>query len=99
MDKSRASGGTKFRRDANLTAFFSKTIPAVVTSHPGKDFKLSCLEVIHTTAVDIRKLIGAPLFTTGPPFAGSLSRRATPWKNGVEEPLPRRRCSTLTADG
>jgi hypothetical protein len=65
VDKSRASGGAKIRRDANLTAFFSKTIPAVVTSDLGKDFKLSCSEVIHTTSVDIRKLIGAPLFPAG----------------------------------
>jgi hypothetical protein len=43
-----------FQRDANLTAFFSKTIPAVVTSDLGKDFKLFCLEVIHSGKVDIR---------------------------------------------
>ena len=49
-----------FRRDANLTAFFSKTIPAVVTSDLQKDFKNSCLEVIHRGNVDIRYMI-APL--------------------------------------
>lgn len=51
-----------FQRDANLTAFFSKTIPAVVTSDCGKDFKLSCSEVIHSESVDIRYMI-APLFS------------------------------------
>jgi len=56
--------GREFRRDANLTAFFSKTIPAVTTSDLGKDFKIYCLEVIHRTAVDIRNLIGRPLFRT-----------------------------------
>ncbi|HET9004625.1 MAG TPA: hypothetical protein VFN39_11545, partial [Gemmatimonadaceae bacterium] len=60
VDKSRASGGANSWRDANLTAFFSKTIPAVVTSHLGKDFKVSCLEVIHKRDVDIRNLIVGP---------------------------------------
>ena len=46
-----------FRRDANLTAFFSKTIPVAVTSDLEKDFKLSCSEVIHTSRVDIRYMI------------------------------------------
>jgi hypothetical protein len=46
-----------FQRDANLTAFFSKTIPVVVTSDLEKDFKLSCSEVIHTPRVDIRYMI------------------------------------------
>jgi len=49
--------GREFRRDANLTAFFSKTIPAVVTSDIGKDFKISCSEVIHRERVDIRNMI------------------------------------------
>ena len=50
-----------FQRDANLTAFFSKTIPVVVTSDLGKDFKIICSEVIHTTRVDIRYMIAARL--------------------------------------
>jgi hypothetical protein len=61
VDKSRAEcEEPHFRRDANLTAFFSKTIPVVLTSDLGKDFKLSCSEVIHRGKVDIRKMI-APL--------------------------------------
>jgi hypothetical protein len=56
-----------FRRDANLTAFSSKTIPAVVTSHRGKDFKLFCLEVIHSGNVDIRKMIAPPMNLSGSP--------------------------------
>jgi hypothetical protein len=55
----------EFQRDANLTAFFSKTIPAVVTSHRQKDFKNSCLEVIHRRIVDIRYMIVTPLTLRG----------------------------------